>query len=95
MVDSVPPSHQRLGELCHADERPAGHIHGEQKTFLRAIHHAPCRSALGAKRDGVEADVELAPLLLDRLEHRLHRPSTWTLSGMKIEASTSLARGST
>ena len=33
-VAAVSQLHQRLRELRHADERPPGNIHGEEKTFL-------------------------------------------------------------
>ena len=63
--------HQRLGELGHAHERPAGQLHGLQKTFLGAVDHASLQVLLRCEGDRVQAQVEAAPFLGDGVEHGL------------------------
>jgi hypothetical protein len=65
-------THQRLGQMRHANERPAGNLHGRQKTLARRIDHAPLQRVLGRERDGVHDEIELAPVARDALENRLH-----------------------
>jgi hypothetical protein len=67
--ESTPLLHQGLGELGHADERPTGNIHGLEKALSRAIHHTPLQIRLRRESNRVQANVELAPLRSDLLEH--------------------------
>ena len=68
------PVHQRLGELGHADERPAGDLHGLQETRLRAVDHAALQVRHRRERDRVQEEIEAAPGLGDLREESLESP---------------------
>ena len=65
-------AHQRLGQMRHADEGPARHVHGGEKTLPRHVDDAPLQRLLGREGDRMHDEIELAPILGDALEHRLH-----------------------
>jgi hypothetical protein len=64
--------HQWLGEMRHAEERPARHVHRGGEAFARHIDDAAAQRLLGREGDRVHQDVEPAPFLGDVLEHGLH-----------------------
>ena len=56
--------------MCHADERPAGHLHCGEEAFSWRIDHASLQRILGRERDGVDQEIEAAPFGGNPLEDR-------------------------
>ena len=65
-------AHQWLRQMRHADERPAGHVHGGEEAVPRHVDDAALQRLLGREGDGVDDKIELAPVLGDTFEDRLH-----------------------
>src|SRR5881392_3721796 len=65
-------AHQRLCQMRHADEGPAGHIHGGEKSLLRYVDYAALQRVLGRKRNGVNGKVQFSPFFRNAGEYRLH-----------------------
>src|ERR1043165_2943436 len=65
-------AHQRLRQVRHADEGPARDVHGGEKPFLRHVDDTAAERVLRREGDRVHDEIQFAPLLLDRLKHRLH-----------------------
>ena len=63
--------HQRRRQPGHAHERMAGDVHRLGEARGRAVEEAALQVFLRREGDRVHQDVEPAPLLVDRLEHRL------------------------
>jgi len=64
--------HERLGEPRHAHEGVAGNVHGARESLARAVDHAAMQVLGGRIGDGMQHEVEPAPLAVDRLEGVLH-----------------------
>lgn len=61
--------HQRLGEMRHPHERPAGDIHRLQETVAPDIHNAAVQRLLRRKCNRMQQEIELPPLACNPLEH--------------------------
>ena len=60
------------------------------------VYHPAVQRVPGRESNGMDEKIELAPILLDALEHGLHLAGrVLTSRGMKIGASSSRANGST
>ena len=88
--------HQRLGEMRHADERPAGHVHGGEEAVARARRRRGRAACPSARRrwSGRENRACPTPSRCARTPPP-SGPASSTSSGMKIGASSSRASGST
>jgi len=59
-----------MGQLGHADEGMAGNIDCLSEAFRRAVEQSALQIVLRRESDGVNQNVEPAPLCRDRLEQR-------------------------
>jgi hypothetical protein len=73
----------------------ARNVHRLGEAFRRTIEYPALQVVLGGEGDGVDQDVEPAPLASDFLEQRFELTRLLTSSGMKIGASSACASGST
>ena len=64
-------AHQRLGQTCHAYEGMAGNIHGLQESAAGAVQQKAAHFVLRRAGQGVNDEVQFAPLLADAFEQRL------------------------
>ena len=71
-MNSVPPfCHQRLRQMRHANEGPAGDVHGGEEALPRHVDDPALQRLLGREGDGVNDEIEAAPFLGDALKNRL------------------------
>jgi hypothetical protein len=59
-------------QMRHAEERPAGNIHGCQKAVTLDVDHSTVEGFPRRKRDRMNDKVELSPFLLNSLKYRFH-----------------------
>ena len=70
MQNSVPPFFISGSASSHADEGPAGHVHGLQEAGARAVGDAAVQVLARREGDGMQHEVQRAPFALQALEHR-------------------------
>ena len=67
-------AHQRFGQMRHANESPAGHIHRRGKAIPWYINHTAPKRVLWRKGNGMDNKVEFAPHVANSFEDLLHLP---------------------
>src|SRR5262249_24262607 len=66
--------HERLGQLRHADEGPARHVHRALEAFLWHVDDASAECLLRREGNRMLEKIHASPTFGDALEHRLHLP---------------------
>src|SRR3546814_3977170 len=66
-------AHQLFGALHHRGETVAADVHGQREIVRAGIEIAALQLVLVGKADGMDEEVELAPVLCQHVEHRIHR----------------------
>jgi len=63
--------HQRFGELRHAKETVAGHVHRRREALRTAVDHPTVEILLRREGDRVQQEIEATPAFLHLAEKRL------------------------